>query len=339
MTTALPSSVATARELVDPALRQAVDRLDPAVRRVAGYHFGWVDAAGEPLAGGRGGKALRPALALLSAQLTGAPAHRGIPAAVAVELVHNFSLLHDDLMDGDTERHHRPTAWTLFGSSAAILAGDALLALASEVLLEDSSPTAAWAHRCLSAATQRLITGQSADLHFEQRLDVTRAECLAMASDKTGALLSCAASIGAVLVDASPHLVVELAEFGSHLGLAFQLVDDLLGIWGTPTSTGKPVLADLRARKKSVPVVAALTSGTDTAERLRDLYARPETLSEEELREVAALIEESGAREWTERESSRQLAEAERHLDQAAPAGPVHEQLRDIARFVTRRDL
>lgn len=180
----LPPTVFTARELVDPALRAAVDRLSPYMARVVGYHLGWLDAGGREVGGGSG-KALRSALALLSAQAGGAPAQHGVPAGVAVECVHNFSLLHDDIMDGDRERRHRPTAWTVFGSSAAILAGDALLTLAEEVLLEHGSPGGYWAGRCLTTATQRLIAGQAADLEFEQRDEVSLDESLTMASDKT----------------------------------------------------------------------------------------------------------------------------------------------------------
>ena len=162
------------------------------------------DAEGTPTGSRSGGKALRPALTLLSARAAGAPAERAVPAAVAVELVHNFYLLHDDIMDGDTERRHRPTAWTVHGVGAAILAGDALLALAQDILLEDTAAQGLWAARCLSAAVLRLIAGQGADLAFEQRNDVNLPECLTMAGDKTAALMACACSIGAIHVGAPP---------------------------------------------------------------------------------------------------------------------------------------
>ena len=184
-------------------------RLTPDVRRVAAYHLGLADgtqrgATSDPAgsAAKPAGKALRPALTLLSARAADAAPERGVPAAVAVELVHNFSLLHDDIMDGDTERRHRPTAWTVYGVGAAILAGDAMLALAQDILLEDTGTAGAVGGPGLSAAVQRLIAGQGADLAFEQRDDVTLAECLAMAGDKTAALMACACSIGAIHVGA-----------------------------------------------------------------------------------------------------------------------------------------
>src|SRR6202012_3418105 len=166
---------------------------------------------------------LRPGLALLSARAAGAAPERGVRAAVAVELVQNFSLLPDGLMDGATAGRHRPTAWTVFGVGAAILAGDALLALANDLGLEDIAPGGPWAARCLSTAGQRLITGQSEDLAFESRDDVTLRECIEMAGDKTAALMACACTIGAVHVGAQPELAMGLAEFGGHVGLAFQL--------------------------------------------------------------------------------------------------------------------
>src|SRR5580693_7897321 len=270
MTMTMPAGVQVARDLVGPSIAAAVGRLNPSVRAVAAYHLGLADADGQPVTAGAG-KALRPALALLSARAAGAPASRAVPAAAAVELVHNFSLLHDDIMDGDIERRHRPTAWTVFGVGPAILAGDALLALAQDMLLEDGTPQDPWAARCLSAAVQRLIAGQGADLAFEKRDDVGLTECLEMAGDKTAALMSCACSIGAIHAGAAPSLAMGLAGFGAHIGQSFQLTDDLLGIWGAPEVTGKPVQSDLRARKKSLPVVAALNSGTPESAELAEL--------------------------------------------------------------------
>src|SRR5579883_3101599 len=156
MTRSQPPAVLSAvRDLVDRPLREAIDRLAPKIRRVAAYHFGWEEADGRP--GNGGGKAVRSALAVLSAQAAGAPAQVGIPGAVAVELVHNFSLVHDDVMDGDTERRHRPTVWAVWGTTSAILTGDAMLALAQEVLLESPSPHKAAAARLLAEATRNLI--------------------------------------------------------------------------------------------------------------------------------------------------------------------------------------
>jgi geranylgeranyl diphosphate synthase, type I len=340
MTAVMPAGVETARDLVGPALEAAVHRLSPDVRRVATYHLGLAGPDGQPFTGGRpagAGKALRPALTLLSARAAMAPPERGVPAAVAVELVHNFSLLHDDIMDGDTERRHRPTAWTVFGVGAAILAGDAMLALAQDILLEDTAPQGLWAARCLSAAVQRLIAGQGADLAFEQRDEVPLPECLTMAGDKTAALMACACSIGAIHVGAPPELAMGLAGFGAHAGLAFQLTDDLLGIWGAPEVTGKPVRSDLRTRKKSLPVVAALSAGTGASERLAGLLRQQEPLSEDDLALAAALVEEAGGKAWTESEAGSQLAAAHKCLGRTAMPEDVRAEFAGIAEFITAR--
>src|SRR5487761_897988 len=332
----MPAGVAVARDLVGPATEAAINRLSPRVRRVAAYHFGFADADGNPTGGGSG-KALRPALALLSARATGASPERGVTAAVAVELVHNWSLLHDDIMDGDTERRHRPTAWTVFGVGAAILAGDALLALAQEMLLESEAPQGAWAARCLSAAVQRLIGGQGSDLAFEKRDDVTLAECLDMAGDKTAALMACACSIGAVHLGAPPSLAMSLAGFGAHVGLAFQLTDDLLGIGGAPEVPGKPVRADLRARKKSLPVVAALSSGLPEAAELRTLLTDPDPLTEGDLIRAADLVVAAGGRQWAENEADAQLDAANASLAEVDIRADVRAELTAIAEFITAR--
>ncbi|MBE1490082.1 polyprenyl synthetase family protein [Plantactinospora soyae] len=344
MTTMLPSVLSQVDELVQPEIRVALERIDERTRLVAGYQLGYWDATGEPT--GRSGKGLRPALALLSARAAGQDVRRGLPAAVAVELVHNFSLLHDDVIDGDLERRHRPTAWAAFGIGPAILAGDAMLSLADEVLSTGSDLDLVPGLSTLHTAIRRLIAGQAADVAFEARADVTLDECLAMARDKTAALLACSATLGAVLCGAPPTVVDGLARYGERLGLAFQLVDDLLGIWGEPAVTGKPVLSDLRARKKSVPVVRALTSGGPAGDQLADLYASPGELSPTDLALAATLIEETGARDWTEKQADRLLTEALAELDQLGEPGTatgtdlseVHADLVAIAHFMTGRD-
>jgi geranylgeranyl diphosphate synthase type I len=338
MTATMPAGVEIARDLVGPAIAAAVQRLSPDVREVAAYHLGLDNGArgGRPGAP-RVGKALRPALALLSARAAGASPERAVPAAVAVELVHNFSLLHDDIMDGDTERRHRPTAWTVYGVGPAILAGDALLALAQDLLLEGPVTHGPWAARCLLAAVQRLIAGQGADLAFERRDDVTVNECLDMAGDKTAALMACACSIGAIYVGAPAAIAMGLADFGAHVGLAFQLTDDLLGIWGAPEVTGKPVRSDLRARKKSLPVVAALAGGSDAASELAALLALPEELTEDQLVRAAELVSDAGGKKWAEAEADAALESAVTRLDQTELPDDVRAELIGIAEFITER--
>jgi geranylgeranyl diphosphate synthase, type I len=331
-----PAALARARDLLRPALLDAVGRLGPETRRVVGYHLGFVDAEGRPSTAD-GGKALRPALAVLSAEAVGSPAAVAVPGAVAVELVHNFSLLHDDVMDHDLERRHRPTAWALFGVGQAIVTGDALMVLAQQLLLESPAPEGGRAAHALGKATAAMIAGQAEDLSFESRLDVSVEECLRMTEHKTGALLSCAASIGAILAGEEGPRVDALAEFGLHLGLAFQAVDDVLGIWGHPEVTGKPVASDLRGHKKTLPVVIALTSRGENRDRLEALLSNG-SLSEEAALSAAELVERCGGRDRAQREAERQLDLALAALHRVSlEAAPV-DQLEEIAAFVTARD-
>jgi len=329
------SVVGRARELLEPALRGTVARLGPELGPIVAYHLGFVEADGSPR-GSASGKALRPALAFLGAEAVGAPAEVALPGALAVELTHNFSLLHDDVMDRDRVRRHRPTAWALFGVGNAITAGDALLAEAQRILVEEPSPQGVRAARALARATARMIEGQAQDLSFESRLDVSMAECRRMAANKTGALLSCAASIGAILAGAPAEAVRALGAFGRHLGVAFQAVDDLLGIWGRPEVTGKPVASDLRQRKKTFPIVAALRSPHPAAARLRALLADGPT--EGELEEAARLVEEAGGRRWTEAEADRELRLAVGALEGVRLAPGPRGELVELARFVGRRE-
>ncbi|MCK9874567.1 polyprenyl synthetase family protein [Frankia sp. AgPm24] len=337
MTMTVPDAIERGRTLTVPALRAVVDRLNPRLRHIVAYHRGWVDAENKPLTGS-GGKLVRPALALLSAEAAGAPPEVGLPAACAVELVHDFSLLHDDLMDGDRERRHRATAWTVFGADGAILAGDALLGLSVQILLEVEGDPARRAALILSAGIQDLVRGQAEDLMFESRTDVTVADTLQMEDGKTGALLACSASLGAVLAGAGDEMVDGLAEYGSRLGTAFQLIDDLLGIWGDPAVTGKPVLSDLRSRKKSVPVVVALEAGGAAADELRAFLTASGESTEAELRHIAELVERAGGREWTTAEADRQLEACESVLRSLSMPAQVEAELLALARFVTERD-
>ncbi|MFH8973944.1 family 2 encapsulin nanocompartment cargo protein polyprenyl transferase [Streptomyces sp. NPDC017890] len=328
------------RASVDPELRSAIVSLPASMRRVALYHFGWEHADGTP-AEGNAGKAIRPALVLTSAAaLGGAGARAGaVRAAAAVELVHNFTLLHDDVMDRDATRRHRPTAWTVFGDADAILAGDALQALALRLLAADPHPASAAAAARLADCVMELCEGQHADTAMERRApgDVTLDETLAMAEAKTGALLGCACALGGLYSGAADEDVEALDAFGREAGLAFQLIDDVIGIWGDPRRTGKPAGADLAARKKSLPVVAALTSGTPAAAELAELYAAPYDEGREDLERTALAVERAGGRDWAQAQAADRMARAMQELARAVPDPEAAGGLLALAEFVTRR--
>ncbi len=319
-----PDLLRRARSLVEPALDAAVGRLCPQLKPAVSGH----------LSGG--GKYVRASLVLLSAVATGADEQAGIIGAVAVELVHNFSLVHDDIIDGDLERRHRPTLWAEHGVGHAIIAGDALTTLAFQVLLEEPTAERTRAAARLAEATQAMIAGQAEDMEGEHRASLTVDECLHMAAGKTGALLSCAAAIGGILGGAPPSTVDALADFGRHLGIAFQAVDDVLGIWGEPDVTGKPVGNDLRQHKKTLPISIALSGGADMCPELKSLLDRD--LTDAEVLTAARLLEQSGARRQTMAISKAHLRAALASLDRVPTALGTASDLEAIARYVTERD-
>ncbi|MET9800931.1 polyprenyl synthetase family protein [Streptomyces sp. NPDC006368] len=337
-------TLARCRALVEPALRERITRLHPWPAEMAGYAFGWCDIGGAPRTG-TSGKGLRQALAVLCAEAAGAPGGIAVDGAVAVELVHTFSLLHDDIMDGDETRRERPAVWKAYGTGPAVLAGDALFALAFEVLATAPGPHGAAAVRRLSRDLRDVVDGQSEDLASESRpwtgpeaVDVHA--YLRMAEHKTGALLGCAAALGALLAGAPEGTVHALSTAGRELGVAFQAVDDVLGLWGDPAVTGKPVHGDLRRGKKTLPVLAALTAGTPASARLAELLTAvrpPGAAGDAVIRRAAGLVAEAGGRESA-------LAEARRRLDLAREAlhsvplapGPLAELL-TLLPFVTGR--
>jgi geranylgeranyl diphosphate synthase type I len=310
--------------LVAPALERAVDRLSPSLHAPVRHH----------LAGG--GKRVRAALSLLSAAAVGATEETGVPGAVAIELIHNFSLIHDDIIDNDTERRHRPTVWSVYGVGAAIIAGDALATLALQVLLDEPTSERVGAARCLVEATQLMIAGQADDMAFESRTAVSVAECLEMERGKTSALLACAVSLGAILAGAPEETVAALATFGSHLGTSFQAVDDVLGIWGEPAVTGKPVGNDLLQHKKTLPVSIALERADENAAEVLRLLEGD--LSPADVERARSLLEASGARQETLDLADTHLNLALAALDEVPLVEEPRRQLIALARFVTERD-
>ncbi|MER5883611.1 family 2 encapsulin nanocompartment cargo protein polyprenyl transferase [Streptomyces sp. NPDC001941] len=324
------------RTTVDPRLRAAVQSLPGSMRRVAMYHFGWEHADGTPAAG-QAGKAIRPALVLAGARALGGEPRLAVRAAAAVELVHNFTLLHDDIIDDDRTRRHRPTAWTVFGMPDALLAGDAMAALALRLLADDPHPASAAAASRVSSCVIELCAGQQADVAFERRppREVALDEVVAMATAKTGALLGCSCALGALYAGAGEEEVAAMDAFGREAGLAFQLIDDLIGIWGDPERTGKPAGADLVAHKKSLPVVMALGSGTRAGAELAELYERP--LAGAELARAVRAVEEAGGRDWAQAQAADRMARAVQQLSRAVPDLAAAGDLLSLAEYVTRR--
>jgi len=288
--------MARANERCDLVLRNAVSWLGEPLATMAGYHMGWWDAD-RGGATGSPGKSLRAALTLASAAACGTDADAA-PAAAAVELMHNFSLIHDDVMDRDATRRGRTTVWALWGESTAIILGDALHALASRVLTQLSDRSLALnAVERLESSCVSLCVGQYLDCDFETRRRVTVDEYLHMAAGKTASLMGCACALGALSAKADPSVVTAMDQFGYQLGLAFQIVDDVIGIWGDPERTGKPVGSDLANRKESLPVVAAHESGLPAAAELAEMYRSSAPMTHSDIARATQLVEAAGGRQ------------------------------------------
>ncbi len=288
-----------------------IARLEEALRdggplgEMLAYHMGLREANGGR-GPGIGGKLLRPSLTCFSCEALGENFERALPFACALELVHNFSLIHDDVQDRDELRRGRPTVWKIFGEEQAINAGDGLYTLALRVALSahEVLPERSVLEgiEALLDATYRMIEGQVLDISLEGN-KATVAEYLEMARKKTGALLACALELGAIAAG-SPELRDRLRTLGEVLGLAFQIRDDWIGIWGDPERTGKPAGSDLLRRKRSFPVVFALERDPGLGELL--------SRNPLPLEEALARLEATGAKEAAEEEVKRYTAEADR---------------------------
>jgi geranylgeranyl diphosphate synthase type I len=305
------------------------------------YHLGWTDAQFRP-AQVKIGKRLRPLFTLLTCQAGGGDVQAALPAAAAVELIHNFSLIHDDIEDRSATRRGRPTAWTLWGEAQAINAGDTLFTLAHLALHrlgERGVPgdRIAAALRALDRANLELCRGQHMDLDFENRVDVDADAYMAMIQGKTAVLLGCAGYLGALVASPDEALAERYRRVGEELGLAFQIQDDVLGIWGEADVTGKPVADDVRSRKKSLPIVFVLNQAGDPgAERLRAIYAQ-ETLAEADVAAAIAILDASQARAYAEKLAHRHLEAALAELEAAHPEPEASEALHEMAYFLVER--
>lgn len=305
--------------LIDAEMRRVLALEDPMLSGHYGmlrYHMGWVDERFEP-AQVNSGKRIRPVLCVLACQAVGGTVSEVLPAAAALELLHNFSLIHDDIQDHSPTRRHRPTVWALWGQPQAINAGDAMFTLARTALYglrsyDISSDRILEALELFDITCLRLTEGQYLDMSFEDRLDVSVAEYLAMISGKTAALVDASLSMGALVGGAIPEVRHHLGRFGRAVGMAFQLQDDLLGIWGDEALTGKSAESDILTRKKSLPVVVGLEH-PGVGPRLRALYATP--MEPEQVPEVLGLLQEAGARAYVEQETQWVHEEARAALE------------------------
>ena len=337
----LPESCASCRAAVSVELRKVLDSCPSGLGDMLRYHMGWQDEYGHSRSE-ESGKFMRSTLCLLSCEAMGGDTSKIMPAAAAVELIHSFSLIHDDIEDASYERHHRPTVWRLWGESQAINAGDAMFTLAYLALhkLKEKAITdeqIATATQVLSLACLELCEGQYLDLGYQDRLDITVEDYLDMAAKKTAALLAVSASLGAYLGRGYGHVVDSLHLFGKELGIAYQIRDDLMGIWGIEQNTGKPG-GDIPQRKKTLPVVYGLqNSRGEEKKRLERLYVQ-ESIEARDIAEVTRILEQIGARDYAETLAEQYYCRAVAQLEATGLEAARQAPLKEIACFLLKRD-
>jgi geranylgeranyl diphosphate synthase type I len=316
---------------------------DLALYRWAHYHLGWCDESLRPVPDDDrkkfGGKRLRGVLAMLACEAVGGDGPAAAPAGAAVELIHNFSLVHDDVEDNDEERRHRPTVWKLWGIPHAINVGSNMQALvdAAVLRLADTFPAEAVVRsfRVVTRAILLMTEGQYLDMAAQDAAEMSLDDYFRMTGGKTAALLQASLEIGAGLGTENAEQVAALAEFGRRFGLAFQSRDDYLGIWGDPALTGKPVASDLIQGKRSLPVVHALAAASPESETGRRLRS---ALKERHVERALELFEALGTKRFVTERVAEHTSAALAALERANVSGPSADAIRDIAAYALGRE-
>jgi len=299
------------------------------------YHMGWEGEGAGPKATG---KRIRPILVLLSAQAAGAKWEKALPGAAAVELIHNFSLLHDDIEDDSPLRRGRPTIWRQWGIPLGINTGDAMFTLAHLALLrleETTNPMITLkAVNVLQNTCLHLTQGQHLDISYEDERILPIEAYWPMVTGKTAALLAACTEIGALVADVEPNRQDAYRRFGRNLGLAFQVLDDILGIWGDAGKIGKSNASDLLSGKKSLPVLYGLAQNGNFAQRWLSGPIQPD-----EVLSIAEQLENEGARNYAQREANRLTEAALDAMEPAKPQGEAGQALNQLANKLLQREV
>lgn len=319
-------------ELQEQVARLNAERTLP-FHEMLTYHMGWT---GEGAGREATGKRIRPLMVLLAAASTRAEWKNALPAAAAVEMVHNFSLVHDDVQDNSEKRRGRPTVWTKWGVPMAINVGDAMFVIANQAIMDliktHPAVTVVRAATILNGTCLDLTRGQFLDMSYEERTDLSLEDYWPMIGGKTSALLSACTHIGSLLGNASDEEQEAYRQFGYHIGLAFQVQDDILGIWGDEAVTGKSAASDLVEGKNSLPVLYALGKHGKFAERWNQ---GPITAGE--VKAVSAMLENEGGRNYADEISEKETQKALSFLEKANPRGAAGESMLELANMLLKR--
>ncbi len=344
----LPSVFERYHSEIDAEISEIIDERDSHLYDMLRYHLGWMDSKGR-VRKRSNGKAVRPTLCLLVCEAVGGAYQPALPAAAAVELVHNYSLIHDDIQDDDVERHHQPTVWRVWGKAQAINAGTVMRMLANVALrrLKVSPAKKLRIQNLMDEATIRLIEGQYLDISFESRNDISTSDYIDMVGCKTAALIACAVGSGAELGTGDRKTISSLQEFGWNLGMAFQTKDDILGIWGKKEETGKPSGNDIRRRKKTLPIILGIQRAAGPyRKQLLDILSEhslrvhssdKDNLSEDSVQSIIGILENAGALEETQRITEDYINKALNILDSLSLTTPARQDLDEVVTFLKTR--
>ena len=337
----LPEMFTEYRADIGSALRQALGKRD-SVYDLLRYYMGWVDPEGNPVSGTEG-KYLRPTLCLFSCEAVGGKREQAMPAAAALELIHNFSLIHDDIQDRDETRHHRKTLWAIWGIPKALVAGNALRIVADGALddLQSKGVPSCRVLAVVNRLTQaylEMIEGQYMDIRFEGQSEVGLRQYLDMIARKTGALIRCSFTMGALIGSPDTQIADAFRESGRALGFIFQVRDDILGIWGDEESTGKPVGADIRRKKNSFPAVYAMSAakGADKR-RLLDIYGKSEP-DDRDVEDALHIMDGLNVREYADALAVEEGDVAVDALAAVEMDGRVRREYENLVEFLLRRE-
>ncbi len=313
----LPAVFDKYRTEIDTELKSVLVERHSPLYDMMRYHLGWNDEKGK-ICERPAGKALRPTLCLLACEAVGGEYGRALPAAAALELIHNFSLIHDDIQDNDRKRRHRPTVWAIWGKPQAINAGTAMRILTNVALsrlgeLDIPPEKRLLVQQMMDEASLRLIEGQYLDIDYEKRVDITIQNYLQMIGGKTASLIACALEVGALLGTNHKQAINDFHRLGWNLGLSFQIRDDILGTWGDRDVTGKPLAGDIQRRKKTLPVVHALENARNGyKERLVRFYK--DGKDNGAVIDILDILNRTGAQSYAQRMNESYCLEARRVL-------------------------
>jgi len=339
----LPKIFNRFRPEIDSEMKSIISESNLPLYDMLRYHMGWIDEKGNPGTFNKG-KFLRATLCMLTCISTGNETEykKALPIAASIELIHNFSLIHDDIQDNDVQRRHRPTLWCLWGKPQAINAGTTMKVLANLAILKLKDYNVSCRRqievfKILNESCLKMLEGQYLDISFEDKSDVNPDDYLIMIEKKTASLIE-----GAILIGAALNLdvkdIVPFQVFGNYLGIAFQIRDDILGIWGSENKTGKPHASDIRKKKKSFPIVFALKQSPPKIKKdLQKIYARKK-INEYHVEKILSYLEIVKAKDFCEEKCRHYYELAIKEIKNLPVSKDYIESYKEISNFLLIRD-